>query len=67
MSAVDTIYDELHNQSKFSAEASWCLLTMQILDKVVEELFEPKEDVMTSVILIHSVLTSCTRAFKLTT
>ena len=50
VSAVDTIYDKLHNQSKFSAEASWCL-TMQILDKVVEELFVPKEDVMTSVIL----------------
>ena len=48
--AVDTIYDKLHNQSKFSAASSWCL-TMQILDKVVEELYVPKDDVMSAVIL----------------
>ena len=48
--AVDTIYDKLHNQSKFSAASFWCL-TMQILNKAVEELYVPKDDVMSAVIL----------------
>ena len=66
--AVDDIYNKLHNKSKFSAESSWCL-TMQILDKqvVLEELFVPKDEVMTSVILgdpdsfCAHVLYSCLR------
>ena len=70
--AVDSIYDKLHNQSKFSAEASWCL-TMQILDKVVEELFVPKEEVMTSATLGDAdsfcayVLFSCFRTHDIMT
>ena len=70
--AVDSIYDKLHNQSKFSAEASWCL-TMQILDKVVEDLFVPKEEVMTSVTLGDAdsfcayVLYSCFRTHDIMT
>lgn len=43
--AVDAIYDKLHLQSKFTTEAAWGL-TMQILDKICEDLFVPKEGVM---------------------
>ena len=43
--AMDAIYKQLHLQSKFSSESAWCL-TMQILDKICEELFAPKAGVL---------------------
>ncbi|KAI2498171.1 hypothetical protein MHU86_16314 [Fragilaria crotonensis] len=48
--AIDAIYEKLHVQSKFSSDAAWCL-TMQILDKVCEELFVPKDGVMQAMTL----------------
>ena len=48
--AVDAIYDKLHLQSKFATEAAWCL-TMQILDKVCEELYGPKDSVLQAITL----------------
>jgi hypothetical protein len=45
LGAVDAIYEKVKVQSKFLSEAAWCL-TMQILDKVCEELFVPKDGVM---------------------
>lgn len=48
--AIDAIYKKLHVQSKFSSNAAWCL-TMQILDKVCEELFVPKDGVMQAMTL----------------
>jgi hypothetical protein len=50
VSSVDAIYDKLHEQSKFASDAAWSL-TMQILDKVCEELFAPKDNVMQSMTL----------------
>ena len=43
--AVDAIYEKLHDESKFSTDAAWCL-TMQILDRICEELYLPKDLVM---------------------
>ena len=43
--AVDAIYKKLHTESKFSSESAWCL-TMQILDKICEELYVPKATVL---------------------
>ena len=43
--AVDAIYKKLYRESKFSSESAWCL-TMQILDKICEELNIPKARVL---------------------
>ena len=43
--AVDSIYEKLHVESKFSTESAWCL-TMQVLDRICEELYLPKDLVM---------------------
>lgn len=44
MNFVDTIYEKLLNQSKFTMEQAWSLTT-QILDRICEELYAPKEGV----------------------
>lgn len=44
MGFVDTIYEKLHLYSKFTAEQGWSLTT-QILDRICEDLFAPKEGV----------------------
>ena len=44
MSFVDTIYEKLFVYSKFTAEQGWSLTT-QILDRICEDLFAPKEGV----------------------
>ncbi|KAI2489748.1 hypothetical protein MHU86_9188 [Fragilaria crotonensis] len=41
---VDAIYQKLHSDSKFSADQAWSLTT-QILDRVCEDLYAPKEGV----------------------
>lgn len=41
---VDTLYEKLHVDSRFSADQSWSLTT-QILDRICEELYAPKEGV----------------------
>ena len=48
--AVDAIYKKLYRESKFSSESAWCL-TMQILDKICEELYVPKARVLLSATL----------------
>ena len=48
--AVDAIYKKLYRESKFSSESAWCL-TMQILDKICEELYVPKATVLQSATL----------------
>ena len=45
LSFVDTLYEKLHVDSRFSAAQSWSL-TAQILDRICEELFAPKEGVL---------------------
>lgn len=44
MGFIDTIYEKLHLHSKFSADQAWSLTT-QILDRVCEDLYAPKEGV----------------------
>ena len=44
MGFIDTIYEKLHSHSKFSADQAWSLTT-QILDRVCEDLYAPKEGV----------------------
>ena len=44
MGFIDTIYEKLHTHSKFSADQAWAL-TSQILDRVCEDLYAPKEGV----------------------
>ena len=44
MGFIDTIYEKLHTHSKFSADQAWSLTT-QILDRVCEDLYAPKEGV----------------------
>ena len=44
LSFVDTIYEKLFVYSKFTAEQGWSLTT-QILDRICEDLFAPKEGV----------------------
>lgn len=41
---VDSLYEKLHVDSRFSADQSWALTT-QILDRICEELYAPKEGV----------------------
>ena len=41
---IDTIYDKLFTFSKFTADQAWALTT-QILDRICEDLFAPKEGV----------------------
>lgn len=47
---IDTIYEKLHSDSKFSAEQAWSLAT-QILDRVCEDLFAPKEGVTAAMVV----------------
>ena len=42
---VDSLYEKLHLDSKFTSEQAWGLTT-QILDRICEELYEPKEGVI---------------------
>ena len=44
MNYVDVIYERLVNISKFTPEQSWSL-TSQILDRICEELYAPKEGI----------------------
>lgn len=44
MNFVDTIHDRLHVESRFTKEQSWSL-TSQILDRICEQLYAPKEGV----------------------
>jgi hypothetical protein len=44
MGFIDTIYEKLHTHSKFLADQAWSLTT-QILDRVCEDLYAPKEGV----------------------
>ena len=44
MGFIDAIYQKLHSDSKFSGEQAWSLTT-QILDRVCEDLYAPKEGV----------------------
>lgn len=44
MNFVDTIYEKLHSKSQFTVAQSWSLTT-QILDRICEELYVPKEGV----------------------
>ena len=44
MGFIDTIYEKLHTHSRFSTEQAWSLTT-QILDRVCEDLYAPKEGV----------------------
>ena len=44
MGFIDTIYEKLYTHSKFSADQAWSLTT-QILDRVCEDLYAPKEGV----------------------
>ena len=41
---IDAIYQKLHSDSKFSGDQAWSLTT-QILDRVCEDLYAPKEEV----------------------
>ena len=41
---IDAIYQKLHSDSKFSVDQAWSLTT-QILDRVCEDLYAPKEGV----------------------
>lgn len=44
MNYIDVIYERLVNLSKFTPEQSWSL-TSQILDRICEELYAPKEGI----------------------
>ena len=44
MGFIDTIYEKLHTHSKFAVDQAWSLTT-QILDRVCEDLYAPKEGV----------------------
>jgi hypothetical protein len=44
MNYIDTMYERLHGDAKFTAEQAWSLTT-QILDRICEELYAPKEGV----------------------
>lgn len=44
MGFIDTIYEKLHLHSKFSGDQAWSLTT-QILDRICEDLYAPKEGV----------------------
>ena len=39
---VDTLFEKLHIHSKFAVDTAWSL-TMQVLDRIVADLYEPKE------------------------
>ena len=41
---VDTMYERLNSESKFTSDQAWSLTT-QILDRICEELYAPKEGV----------------------
>lgn len=45
LSFIDMLYEKLNTESKFSPEQAWGLTT-QILDRICEELYEPKEGVV---------------------
>ena len=42
---VDSIYEKFHLYSRFTAEQAWTLTT-QILDRICEDLYAPKEGVV---------------------
>jgi hypothetical protein len=44
MNYIDVVYERLHAVSKFTAEQSWSLTT-QVLDRICEELYSPKEGI----------------------
>lgn len=44
MGFIDALYQKLHSDSKFSGEQAWSLTT-QILDRVCEDMYAPKEGV----------------------
>lgn len=44
MGFIDTIYEKLHVESRFTGEQAWAL-TSQILDRICEDLYAPKEGV----------------------
>ena len=44
---VDTLFEKLHVYSKFTVETGWGL-TMQVLDRIMEDLYAPKEGVANS-------------------
>ena len=44
MNFVDTMYERLNSESKFTSDQAWSLTT-QILDRICEELYAPKEGV----------------------
>jgi hypothetical protein len=41
---IDSLYQKLHSDSKFSVDQAWALTT-QILDRICEDLYSPKEGV----------------------
>ncbi len=41
---VDALFEKLHVHSKFTVESGWSL-TMQVLDRILEDLYVPKEGV----------------------
>ncbi len=45
LSFIDSLYEKLNAESKFSPDQAWGLTT-QILDRICEELYEPKEGVV---------------------
>ena len=66
---VDTIYDKLFTFSKFTAVQAWALTT-QILDRICEDLFAPKEGVVAAMVVEEPssvcahMLWSCCTCFK---
>lgn len=45
---VDTIYKRLFNFSKFTTEQAWSLTT-QVLDRILADLFVPKDNILQSI------------------
>ena len=45
---VDTIYKKLFNFSKFSTDQAWSLTT-QVLDRILADLFVPKDNILNSI------------------
>ena len=66
LSAIDAIYEKLTVISKSSKEQAWCL-SVQILDRVMEDLFVPKDGVLDAM-SINDPFSVCTHlvwaAFK---
>ena len=54
--SVETIYKRLHNFSKFTAAQAWSLTT-QVLDRILADLFLPKDNLLSSLLTDNTPVT----------